>query len=519
MDEIELRLHAAAATAPTDRPTVADPDRAILPGQRRHGSLVRWLRVLVIAVPLGVLILSLAGSATAQDPTPTPGTMTAASPEPAEPDIDVPPPPTPLVHPPDDGSNQCYACHVSIDDVQAEISTIWLESAHGQAGVGCADCHGGDPSSDEVTIAMSVDVGYIGIPTRSETVGICGGCHADVQRMGTSNLPTDQYAKYYTSVHGTKLALEGDTRVAICVDCHGSHDVKKAADPTAAVYPLNVPQLCASCHSDPDLMAPYGIPTNQYEIYEKSVHGEALIGRQDTRAPNCASCHGSHAAKPPNSTEVVEVCGRCHTATQALYEESKHARLEAVSPRCWTCHGTHDVSQPSEELFFHLELPEYECTTCHDLVNRTLRLEATRFENPDDRRCDTCHHPESLIYSQVDAIYRSLDAAKSAFDGAEAQIEEAARLGMIVRDARVQLTAARTSLIQAQAAVHTTKLPIIAGFSDEAVAKADEVRALADARLDESTFRRQAMVAVLAIIAVNIVILFGLKRRHDRELR
>jgi len=489
------------------------------PNALPRSHAVRWLRAIVIAVPCTVLVLSLAGSAIAQDPTPLPTSMTASTPEPDGSGASAPPAPTPLVHPPDDGTNGCYACHVSIDDRQAELSTIWLESVHGQAGVGCASCHGGDPRSDEVTVAMSVAAGYIGIPTRADTVGICGGCHADVQRMRSSNLPTDQYAKYYTSVHGQKLAEEGDTRVAICADCHGTHGVKKASDPTADVYPLNVPQLCASCHSDAEKMEPYGIPTNQFAIYQKSVHGEALLGNQDTRAPTCASCHGSHAAKPPNSTEVVEVCGRCHTATQALYEQSKHSRLEAVAPRCWTCHGTHDVSNPSTELFFHRELPEYECTTCHDLANRKLRLQATQFENPDDRRCDTCHHPESIIYAQVDAIYRSLDAAQVAFDGAAAQIDEAARLGMIVRDARVQLTTARTSLIQAQAAVHTTKLTVIAGFADEAVAQADDVRALADARLDESTFRRQAMVAVLAIIALNIVILTLWKRRHDLELR
>ena len=203
---------------------------------------------------------------------------------------------------------------------------------------------------------------------------------------------------------GSACSTAADTRVAICIDCHGSHDIKKASDPTAKVYPLNVPTLCASCHADAATMEPYGIPTDQFAVYSKSVHGVALLENSDTRAPSCASCHGSHDAKPPRDTEVVEVCGKCHTATQELYMQSRHAELATAAPKCWTCHGTHDVAQPSEALFFHPETPDYQCTTCHDLQTRQLRIELDQFANEADRRCDTCHHPESDIYAQIKAI-------------------------------------------------------------------------------------------------------------------
>ena len=71
-------------------------------------------------------------------------------------------------------------------------------------------------------------------------------------------------------------------------------------------------------------------------------------------------------------------------------------------------------------------------------------------------------------------------------------------MGMIVEDADVTLSEARTSLIKAQAQVHTTKLPVIAPSALEAQKKAEEATAIAQARLDESTFRRQAMVIVVA---------------------
>ena len=461
-----------------------------------------------------MLLLALAGGTRAEDSTLAQVPFATPSPSPSL--IPGPPPPTPLPHPPEGPTNQCFECHRAVNHRQETIATAWQESIHGKGGVTCADCHGGDPTSDRMGIAMDRTKGFIGKPSRAQTVGICGSCHADPARMGQYNLATDQYAKYWTSVHGQRLLVAADTQVAICIDCHGSHDIKKASDPTAAVYPPNVPKLCASCHADAAKMEPYGIPTNQYEIYAKSVHGVALLENADVRAPSCASCHGSHAAKPPTDVTVVEVCGKCHTATQALYMESRHAELSTAAPRCWTCHGTHDVAQPSQKLFVHEVRPDYQCSTCHDPVNQTLRIELTRFKAEADRRCDTCHHPQSDIYAQVEAIAGSLSGAQGAFDSAEARIHEAAGVGMIVEDADVALSEAKTSLIQSQAAVHTTKLTVISTTAAEARTKAESAEAIARSRLDESVFRREAMVVVLALIILNVMALFLVRRRVER---
>ena len=88
---------------------------------------------------------------------------------------------------------------------------------------------------------------------------------------------------------------------------------------------------------------------------------------------------------------------------------------------------------------------------------------------------------------------------------------------MIVSDAEVTLSEARTSLIQGRAAVHTTKLSTVAGFTDVASAKAAEAEAFATAKLQESDSRRQAMVVVLAIILVNVLALFLLRRGIHRH--
>ncbi|NOX61621.1 MAG: ammonia-forming cytochrome c nitrite reductase subunit c552 [Chloroflexi bacterium] len=422
-----------------------------------------------------------------------------------------------IEHPPTEGKNSCVDCHLVLGETHTEISEQWQESVHGQSDVGCVECHGGDARTDEMNLSMDPASGFIGVPTRADIPHVCGSCHADVEEMRQYNLPTDQYVKYIESVHGVRLQTFKDVNVAVCTDCHGTHDVKKASDPTAAVYPLNVPELCASCHADPEYMASYNIPIDQFDIYKTSVHGRALLEDQDVRAPSCASCHGSHAAQPPDSEEVVNVCGKCHTATEAYYKESRHSRIGENAPKCWTCHGTHDVIKPDESMFLHEEPTEQECTTCH-VDENTFRMDKARFANPEDRRCDTCHHENSMIMVQVQAILDALIAADASYTLAEETIQEAATRGMIVSDAENQLAQARTSLISARAAVHTTKLPMISQLTEDAIASAQEAYSIAHNRLRENEMRRLAMIIAVVVILINMLAFYALKRELYSQL-
>jgi hypothetical protein len=93
---------------------------------------------------------------------------------------------------------------------------------------------------------------------------------------------------------------------------------------------------------------------------------------------------------------------------------------------------------------------------------------------------------------------------------------------MIVEDADVALSEAKTSLIQAQAAVHTTKLTAIAGTATESTTKSESAEAIAQVRLDESLFRREAMVVVVAYRPEHGVILptpRGRRRHRQGEWR
>ena len=65
-----------------------------------------------------------------------------------------------------------------------------------RAGIGCADCHGGDPTSDQITVAMDPANGFIGKPTGARRSASAAAATRTSSRMRQYELPTDQYAKY-----------------------------------------------------------------------------------------------------------------------------------------------------------------------------------------------------------------------------------------------------------------------------------------------------------------------------------
>jgi predicted CXXCH cytochrome family protein len=394
------------------------------------------------------------------------------------------PPPTPIAYPELEGdTSTCVDCHQALGGRSEQVVSDWQMSIHAERDVICADCHGGDPNADTVNESMSPDAGYIGAPDRTEIPEVCGSCHADVTLMRQYDLPTDQLAKYRESIHGQRLA-EGDTKVATCYDCHDEHATYETNDLRSHVYRLNVPALCAGCHADEEYMADYNIPTNQYALYETSVHGIALLEEQNTRSPSCATCHGTHGAAPPGFTEVANVCGNCHDATQNYFLSGAHNSDNPDSPICVTCHGRYDVYEPSDAMYI----------------------------GDEPRHCGSCHEPDSEIGSLVNAIHESLVDANAAYEDAENTVSKAADLGMIVTDEENLLAEARTKLITARAQQHSVNLSTVSEASEESMALSKQAKDRANDAIDESRFRRRAMVIAVAIIGLIVLSLILIRR-------
>jgi hypothetical protein len=398
--------------------------------------------------------------------------------------------PTPIAYPKVKGVNTCLDCHTSLDDeAMVEIANHWERSIHNERNVTCVDCHGGNSAAETKEEAKAPDTAYIGIPAKEDIPALCAACHADVVQMRQYDLPTDQYAKYQESIHGIRLA-EGDNNVATCYDCHGGHMVLKANDPASSVYPANVPLMCANCHADEELMAPYNIPTNQFSLYQDSVHGHALLDEQDFRAPNCATCHGTHGAAPPGFEEVANVCGSCHSATQDHYVTSPHGQGDELAPKCVSCHGRYDVFEPTVDLYLGSE----------------------------ERHCGECHSEDSEPGRVAQTLYTNLTTAAEAYEEAEAAIGAARQVGMLVSPMEGQLREANTDLVSAEAVQHTLDVEAVAEHTDRVVEISEEVTASAEAAIAQSVFRRRAMVIAVAAIALTIVALYMLKRELDKKM-
>jgi predicted CXXCH cytochrome family protein len=107
------------------------------------------------------------------------------------------------------------------------------------------------------------------------------------------------------------------------------------------------------------------LPVDQLAKFEKSVHGLALLERGDLGAPACNDCHGDHAALPPATSSIAEVCRTCHADEGEQFDGSKHK--EAFEREGWSectkCHGNHAIAEAEDSLLDEQKSPL--CYDCH----------------------------------------------------------------------------------------------------------------------------------------------------------
>jgi predicted CXXCH cytochrome family protein len=270
---------------------------------------------------------------------------------------------------------QCLDCHIAPDQTMelASGEALYLTideaafkaSLHAQNNVGCMNCHGDireypHPPVQEQSLRQIAD----------SFSGFCGGCHSEeaarqqdsihqqLREQGNENAavcsdchnphytqtPGEPRSKipttcarchsgiaqeYRTSVHGAALLSEENPDVPACIDCHGVHNIQ---DPRTAKFLLYSPNLCASCHTDPQRMGKYGLNTDVLNTYVADFHGTtvALFQRhspdQVPNKPLCIDCHGIHDIQPTDAanSQVIQqnllaTCQKCHPEATANF--------------------------------------------------------------------------------------------------------------------------------------------------------------------------------------------------------
>ena len=197
------------------------------------------------------------------------------------------------------GAAACATCHAQ-EAAEHRASLHGVARANGDTEAStCRDCHGSahgmlrheDPRSPV---------------NRANLANTCARCHADRELVTRRRITIpDAVQLFRSSVHGRSKRADAAT----CNDCHESHNLRRATEPTSSIYRTNIPATCGHCH------------LRELTAFRSSIHGTALA-RGVTAAPVCTDCHGEHMIRGPRDADspvaalhVSETCARCHEAT------------------------------------------------------------------------------------------------------------------------------------------------------------------------------------------------------------
>jgi cytochrome b subunit of formate dehydrogenase len=267
----------------------------------------------------------------------------------------------------------CARCHEDVN-AQYQSSDHGLAIAAGVKGApSCIDCHTVHdvqrPSNDSSATS------------RLHVASMCLACHVDSADVRARVGPSAGFiASYENSVHGRAIKA-GKVAAATCTDCHGSHDMKKGANPASRVSRHQIASTCGKCHED------------ILEQYRGSIHGTALASGVEASA-TCTDCHGEHdilspkdAASRVSAKNVSgQVCSPCHSSVRLTekfglssnrfrsFEDSYHGLAgkagDVEVANCASCHGVHDI-KPSSDPTSRIAPGNLvkTCGTCHPGAN------------------------------------------------------------------------------------------------------------------------------------------------------
>lgn len=267
-----------------------------------------------------------------------------------------------------DEEEYCMKCHgypvkMAFRNGEALSGTINMSSL--QASVhnklSCSDCHYGFSSEEHPKRHFATRRDYTLASSEN-----CRRCHFD------------KYTKTMESIHHTMLS-QGNLEAPVCIDCHGSHGISHISKERALIA-----KRCQRCHA--------GI----YEIYAKSVHGNALFNENNQDVPVCADCHTAHTIEDPRTLNyrerVPDMCSNCH-ANEAIV--GKYGLSTAVVDTYLS--DFHGVTLK----FYRLQKgalnkpakPMAVCTDCHGThnINSTVGPDATVVKANLVKRCQKCH--------------------------------------------------------------------------------------------------------------------------------
>jgi len=231
--------------------------------------------------------------------------------------------------------NLCAKCHTDEPAITEDFVRLpvrlpnYLDSVHGMGWVEgkrtavCTDCHGVHDLRKGHEPGSHVH--------RMQIAETCGQCHEEISNT------------FQASVHGRAVAM-GIYEAPTCTDCHDEHLIKAHGDDGTRVSPEALArQLCGNCHTNPEMIAKFGIQGAVLDTYLDSYHAWA-VDRGSSIAATCTDCHTVHDIRSPldpassvHDDNVTATCGTCHKNSNPAFALSyTHvSALQARGPHGW----------------------------------------------------------------------------------------------------------------------------------------------------------------------------------------
>jgi len=459
--------------------------------------------------------------------------------------------------------DECYTCHLEQEMPEA---LGYRHDIHRERGVTCADCHGGDPHSDDGDIAMSKAKGFRGVPKKQQIPVLCGTCHGgEGEGLRARYKLDDALSDYKQSAHAR--SLDANPKGAQCVSCHGVHGIVAVTDRTSPVHPGRVVDTCAKCHGAAAYMRDFNpsLPVDQKEKYLTSVHGRKHAAG-DAKVATCVSCHSNHAVrtvKDPRSpvypTQIPATCAHCHADATYMarygipttqyddYKGSVHGKAlleksDLNAPACNSCHGNHGAAPPGVASVVAV------CGQCHQSNERLYEgsVHKAHFEKKGLGGCVVCHgnhaveptsdtmvafekpspcadcHVDGASDEAAPKIHRLralLDSLTIGQKQAEDVLARAENLGMDVADAGYTLKDAHQSQVQSRVAIHSFREEDLEEAARPGIIVAAEAEEAGHEAIGEYRFRRQGLVVSTLIVTFAVFLLWLKIRQIERRQR
>lgn len=285
----------------------------------------------------------------------------------------------------------CGKCHPGEFEQHLQSEHFVQTQAHNPNSPNCINCH-------KQPVTKGWNLGAAELKVNQEKM--CLNCHIN-------NLPINErfaqsLVNYEQSVHG-KAILTGNYKAAVCIDCHGVHNLQKADKPGSTINQFNVHNVCGDCHTDV-----------KHE-YMNSIHGRSLIeGNSDS--PSCTYCHGEHGIQQiPDLQEsaFTENKMNLHTMQQnnMIYCIACHEKPEIMSK-----YGLATIKQAHEWLpsqKSHWETVR--CVDCHSSHEGEEKPHDILPPEKTIKQCEECHSMNSVLMTTLYKHEKKMSREKYGF--------------------------------------------------------------------------------------------------------